>query len=71
MPDTCAYADRGRMNMNWYLNQELAAEQRRELVALRAGSARRLNRRWHLPHVAVARRWSQARPAPAARGVCQ
>jgi hypothetical protein len=58
------------MNMNWYLNQELGAEHRRELMVLRGATARNPRRRWHLPHVAVTHRRSDLPRPTMPREVC-
>ena len=73
LPMWCAhaYADRRRMNMNWYMNQELAAEHRRELVALWESGSRRPRRHWHLPRVAIPRRRLALPHSTTTRAACE
>lgn len=71
MQGTQAYADRRRMNTNWYINQELGAEHRRELIALRGGGHRESHRRWHLPRVTGTHRRLKFPHSTVPREVCQ
>jgi hypothetical protein len=59
------------MNTNWYMNQELGAEHRRELLALRGAGSRNPRRHWHLPRVAVTHRRSKFPRSTMTQEVCE